>query len=334
MPLVEICFKEEVCFACQSSCLGGPTYACAECKYFLHKRCVECPTECSQCKWNVCIECYLLPKHISFVLHSHHDQPQPQDLTLSIMSIKTHTKFTCLLCHTTFKSSSHRFECAACGFVVDVECALTPPVTRDGQGYFQHFNHPHAMYLVEIDSGDEICFACNLSIKTRERMVVASSFGVLRVITALRGHHRDVELKTGRINGVENEKRENASIGNKFRDIIESVMLNLEVVNVEGYMILRYLARILERLNTEFMSCHLKDVARAFVGLQATAERNGTQINSIQTDDILKLQRELHVLKVRSYDHFVNRGEFLMESLSMALKLMDRDHVSVQALHD
>lgn len=274
-----------------------------------------------------------------------------------------------------------------------------------------------------------------------------------------------MELKTGRINGVENEERENASIGNKFRDIIKmlpeyeqitmwrdfdwdmvvdqsqqsegenlgddqpstwvrrlsrfsvesfenfiswlyefyyserlkknfSDLLNLDVVNVEGYMIPRYLARILvlllrnhgdiscnsesestmksitfcflckvlhdmsttklvhvtkDRLkewcfyvnyaqrrgfNTEFMSCHLKDVARAFVGLQATAERNGTQIKSIQTDDILKLQKELDDLKARSYDHFVNRGEFLMESLSMALKLMDRDHMSVQALHD
>ncbi|PON92660.1 Phospholipase-like [Trema orientale] len=200
MPLVETFFVDDdevVCFACQSQCLGAPVYGCEECKYFLHKRCAECPlTEVThsshpshplslsivheklvsckccerkvscfilrcntfQCDWNMCIECFLLPKtlnHDEYYVHSHHP-----DLTLSMSS----TNFTCNLCHLSFKSSSC-FKCTTCDFFIDVECALMPPIMLQGQEHFRHFSHPHPMKLVnhksDEDGFEDCCFACN-----------------------------------------------------------------------------------------------------------------------------------------------------------------------------
>ena len=196
MPLVEIFYVEEaVCFACQSPCFGASTYACEKCKYFLHKRCAECPLtkvthsshpshplrlsidhekrigckccerkvscfilRCTTCDWNMCIECYLLPKtlnHEKYYFHSHHP-----DLTLSLSC----TKFTCSLCHISFENLSC-FKCTTCDFVVDVECELKPSITPEGQGRFRHFGHPHPMTLFgQKNAGDgvnEYCFACN-----------------------------------------------------------------------------------------------------------------------------------------------------------------------------
>ena len=203
-------------FACQSPIdHGSPTYACMACKYFLHKQCAECPTNevthfshpsysltlhldheklisckcckrkacsfifsCSsnECYWNVCIECYLLPKHLNrdqYIFHSHHP-----DLTLVNMistannNIKQ-AELTCNLCHVSFKSSSPHFKCSACDFVVDADCARNPSITFEEKSYFRHFSHPHPMMLVDKkeDNGDrggvdEIFFGCELSCRS------------------------------------------------------------------------------------------------------------------------------------------------------------------------
>ncbi|PON92654.1 Protein kinase C-like phorbol ester/diacylglycerol-binding domain containing protein [Trema orientale] len=201
MPLIEIFSELETCFACKLPCLGSPTYACKRCKYFLHRRCAECPStnathpshpshnlhlyvdhekqrtcrscernassfvlSCSKCdNWNVCIECYLLPIHVyRFYFHSHHhDHPN----VLTRLVSKKSAEFTCSLCHFTFKTGASRFECRTCGFVIDVDCALRPSITVEGSGHFRHIYHQHPMMLVVDDARgkgvDQCCFACH-----------------------------------------------------------------------------------------------------------------------------------------------------------------------------
>lgn len=146
-----------------------------------------------------CIDCYMLPKHLNhYNLHSVHDcsilsklidpylsrlpqlfnQYLPRllskclskllnqygrpNLTLSILN--------CVLCHVFFKNIGvvPQYKCTACGFIIDVESALTPPIILQGQEYSRHFNHPHPMIrlvFLEKDDGDEevdeYCSACN-----------------------------------------------------------------------------------------------------------------------------------------------------------------------------
>lgn len=202
MPLVQIFTEEKVvCFACQSSCLGASTYACTRCKYFLHKWCAECPLtnlthpshpshhlhlcvehdqnlitclscdrnvcsfilSCSECNWNMCIECYLLPKHLNqYYFHSNHPDDHP-NLTRSLST--NSSEFICSLCHLSFKSGTSRFECTKCGFVIDVDCALNPSITMEDSGHFRHFYHQHPMVLVIDDARDKgvdkSCLACH-----------------------------------------------------------------------------------------------------------------------------------------------------------------------------
>ncbi|GMN39146.1 hypothetical protein TIFTF001_008376 [Ficus carica] len=130
------------------------------------------PQSCSQCNWSLCIDCFSLPKHLdhNFYFHSHVDHP---NLSLSISP--NSPEFTCSLCHHSFDLSTPRFLCTKCGFVVDVECALAPPIKHhEGPAYFQHFTHPqHPMILVDrkdVYGGDDDdneyrCFACDLPCK-------------------------------------------------------------------------------------------------------------------------------------------------------------------------
>ena len=93
----------------------------------------------------------------------------------------------------------------------------------------------------------------------------------------------------------------------------------------EWYFYLSYAQR--RGFNVDFMLNHLKDVVRAFIGLQAVAERNICDIKAVQANDLVMLQNELEFLKSRSYRNFVNWGKFIIECLSLAFKLIDKDNV-------
>ncbi|PON92657.1 hypothetical protein TorRG33x02_115170 [Trema orientale] len=82
--------------------------------------------------------------------------------------------------------------------------------------------------------------------------------------------------------------------------------------------------------SVEFISEKLKDVVRAFLGLQAAAERSSEpdRFKRDLTRDILELQKELDDLKSESYSSFINWGEFTMECLDVSLKLIEEDHVA------
>ncbi|PON92659.1 hypothetical protein TorRG33x02_115190 [Trema orientale] len=94
----------------------------------------------------------------------------------------------------------------------------------------------------------------------------------------------------------------------------------------EWYFYLKYAQR--RGFNVEFMVDHLKDVGRAYIGLQSVAERKLCDIGSVQANDILELQSELDLLiNSKCYTSFISWGKFLMECSSTALKLTDKDHI-------
>ncbi|PON92653.1 Phospholipase-like [Trema orientale] len=127
----------------------------------------------------------------------------------------------------------------------------------------------------------------------------------------------------------------------------------------EWYFYLNFARR--RGFNVEFLSEKLKHVVRAFLGLQATAtrpynshccaieevkkdddhdlkleeeldflksKRFERDIKRVVTRDILELQKELDNLKSESYISFIKWGEFTMECLDVALKLIEEDHVA------
>ncbi|GMN39145.1 hypothetical protein TIFTF001_008375 [Ficus carica] len=172
--------EKELCFACQSPCLGSPIYSCqySYCHYHLHKRCFECPSKVVThtshpqhplflrvLDYQKLVEC---ESYHNFYFHSHVDHP---NLSLSVSP--NSPEFTCSLCHVIFENSTPRFLCTKCGFVVDVECALAPPIKHhEGPGHFQHLTHPqHPMTLVDRkdDGGDDHdehrCSACDFPCK-------------------------------------------------------------------------------------------------------------------------------------------------------------------------
>ena len=87
----------------------------------------------------------------------------------------------------------------------------------------------------------------------------------------------------------------------------------------EWYFFLNYAQR--RGFSIEFIFDHLKDVVRAFIGLQAAAERKGAgDIKSVQAGDILKLQNELEYLKSRSFSGFVNWGQNGLTSCTVSIE--------------
>ncbi|PON92658.1 Protein kinase C-like, phorbol ester/diacylglycerol-binding domain containing protein [Trema orientale] len=208
MPLVKISPNDQVvCFACQSPCLSTtPVYACAACDYFLHKRCGELqlymlpsydiftlldmerssyssPDDNTpgllKINHQKQANCYILPHYLrEYNFHSNHDchrlsklidqylprlpQLLEKYLPKFLSSLLNHYRPNLVL------SILRSNKCTACGFVIDVDCALTPPIILEGEEYYRHFNHPHPMILLTFlekddddEEVDEYCSSCD-----------------------------------------------------------------------------------------------------------------------------------------------------------------------------
>ncbi|KAF5445336.1 hypothetical protein F2P56_034395 [Juglans regia] len=100
----------EKCDGCVRS-IFPPFYTCAQCRFFLHKSCVELPTK---------------------IRHPLHEHP----LMLLPRSPEIHKTFRCDTCHR--RCNGFIYQCGKCDFHLDVQCSLIPYM-------FKHDCHEHQL---------------------------------------------------------------------------------------------------------------------------------------------------------------------------------------------
>jgi len=118
--------NKEKCDACVSP-ISLPFYSCAQCRFFLHKSCVE------------------LPRKISHPLHRH---------TLILLPEAPYfisRNFTCDACDRTCNGFTYR--CDKCDFDLDVHCSLIPDIIN-------HDGHEHQLILSSASYSDK-CSSCD-----------------------------------------------------------------------------------------------------------------------------------------------------------------------------
>jgi len=118
--------NKEKCDACVSP-ISLPFYSCAQCRFFLHKSCVE------------------LPRKISHPLHRH---------TLILLPEAPYfisRNFTCDACDRTCNGFTYR--CDKCDFDLDVHCSLIPDIIN-------HDGHEHQLILSRASYSDK-CSSCD-----------------------------------------------------------------------------------------------------------------------------------------------------------------------------
>ncbi|KAJ7968272.1 Cysteine/Histidine-rich C1 domain family protein [Quillaja saponaria] len=112
------------------------TYACNECKFYLHKDCTD-----------------LLPRAIR---HPYHPQ--------CILNIQVSSDFWCDSCHRIF-NSEESFHCKKCDFDLDTRCALMPTIKSESheedENNLQYFRHQHQLQLKIGIKNDVACFVCH-----------------------------------------------------------------------------------------------------------------------------------------------------------------------------
>ncbi|KAF5454028.1 hypothetical protein F2P56_023726 [Juglans regia] len=169
------------CNACMRS-IFPPFYNCTQCGFFLHKACVELPRKirhplhqhplilrskatfcsvcktccrlcsgftynCEKCKFNIDVQCSLIPDTITHASHEHQ----------LILSRSSDAK-KCSCCDS---DQGFKFCCADCEFALDFKC-LTLPYTIK---YEQHV-HPFTLCYSPEDESDE--YYCDICEKERD----------------------------------------------------------------------------------------------------------------------------------------------------------------------
>ncbi|KAL3737937.1 hypothetical protein ACJRO7_019459 [Eucalyptus globulus] len=119
-----------LCSGCEKHC-SGLTYACDECKFYLHEACYQLPRQYN---------------HFSHPLHK---------LTLQ----NSHSGVYCRACEK--KCRGFTFSCRECNFHLDVVCAMmAEKVIHPGGRYIPHFSHGHPLKLIDKELNTK-CLACN-----------------------------------------------------------------------------------------------------------------------------------------------------------------------------
>ncbi|XP_035538646.1 uncharacterized protein LOC108983817 isoform X2 [Juglans regia] len=171
---------DKKCDGCIRS-IFPPFYECAQCGFFLHKSCVELPTElrsslhqhplklcsrseqdqefecdacgllcngfdyrCVKCNFDLDVQCSLIPDILTHPCHEHDHQ--------LILASSSEAK-TCSACGS---EGRNNFSCVDCEFTLDFKC-LTQPHTMN---YKKH-DHPFTLCSTsEDDSGECYCDIC------------------------------------------------------------------------------------------------------------------------------------------------------------------------------
>ncbi|XP_059455014.1 uncharacterized protein LOC132185231, partial [Corylus avellana] len=128
LKLIDEQFEDrEKCDACMWP-ISTPFYSCAECKFFLHKSCVELPKK----------------SHTHFInIPSFSINPPPLD---------ANRKLVCNACGRTCNGLT--YHCDKCDFDLDVQCSLMPDM-------FNHDGHEHRLILSSASYFDK-CSSCDL----------------------------------------------------------------------------------------------------------------------------------------------------------------------------
>jgi hypothetical protein len=177
--------NKEKCNACVSP-ISPPFYSCAQCRFFLHKSCVELLRKkshplhrhtlillpkapyilrsficnacgrycngfsynCDKCNFNLDVHCSLIPDIINHGGHEH-------QLILSSASYADK-------CSSCGSNGEILFHCADCEFTLDFKCATLPPTIRYGP-----YEQPFVLcYKDEDNSSDE--YFCDICEKERD----------------------------------------------------------------------------------------------------------------------------------------------------------------------
>ncbi|KAJ7968268.1 Cysteine/Histidine-rich C1 domain family protein [Quillaja saponaria] len=129
---------EALCSKCTKPVGSGQTYACNDCKFYLHKDCTD-----------------VLPGAIK---HPYH----PQCL-LKLWFYK-YGGFECDSCHRIF-NREERFRCNKCDFDMDIGCALMPTIKSESheeeENNLQYFRHQHQLQLIIGIKNAVACFVCH-----------------------------------------------------------------------------------------------------------------------------------------------------------------------------
>ncbi|KAL4375986.1 hypothetical protein GQ457_02G040370 [Hibiscus cannabinus] len=121
------------CAGCAKE-VSSPSYSCGECRFFLHKRCAEAPSEI------------------------HH--PAHRDHSLLLLPPSEHRKreVDCSLCKQ--KVKGHIYCCSSCEFHLDFDCALLPHYTSAGDFIeTRHAAHQHPLVSISPTRSFE-CVGC------------------------------------------------------------------------------------------------------------------------------------------------------------------------------
>ncbi|KAF5453996.1 hypothetical protein F2P56_023698 [Juglans regia] len=172
---------DKKCDGCIRS-ICPPFYECAQCEFFLHKSCVELPTElrsslhrhplkliflgerklsiicdacrhlcngfvyhCAECDFDLDVQCSSIPD----ILKVHPSHKYDHQLILANSSEYN----TCSSCGS---KGRYNFSCVDCKFTLDFKC-LTRPRTMN----YENHDHPFTLcYTLEDDSGEYYCDIC------------------------------------------------------------------------------------------------------------------------------------------------------------------------------
>ncbi|KAF7851827.1 hypothetical protein BT93_L2601 [Corymbia citriodora subsp. variegata] len=130
-----------LCSGCKKRC-SGLTYACDECKFYLHEGCYELPREY---------------EHFFHPLHK---------LTLQNSQLGVY----CTACEK--KCRGFTFSCRECKFHMDVVCTMmAKKVTCDPASYIKHFSHGHPLKVIN-EEWNTKCSACN-----KQRLDLSVTYG-------------------------------------------------------------------------------------------------------------------------------------------------------------
>ncbi|XP_059436023.1 uncharacterized protein LOC132168943 [Corylus avellana] len=132
LKLTEELLNNEQCGGCMLPISTSPSpqfYSCAQCKFFLHKSCVELPI-----------------KKLHPVLH-------PHLLTLFTKTPYPNSGFSCDVCGRS--CNGFAYHCKECGFDVDVQCSLISDILK-------HEGHEHPLILSRAPSSEN-CSCCDNS---------------------------------------------------------------------------------------------------------------------------------------------------------------------------
>ncbi|KAG7969973.1 hypothetical protein I3843_07G059500, partial [Carya illinoinensis] len=174
---------DEKCDGCMQSILP-PFYACAQCRFFLHKSCVELLRElrnslhqhplklllrekkpfrcdacalpcngfdyrCDECDFDLDVQCSLMTDDI--LTHPSHEQH------LLILARSSEEK----MCNSCRSKSKHNFHCVDCEFTLDFKCFKQPHTFN-----YEEHDHPFTLCYTPEDASDE--YYCDICEEKRD----------------------------------------------------------------------------------------------------------------------------------------------------------------------